>query len=51
MYVIAHELAHVFLEYRTYGRNAVSDPAIEVKADSQVRRWGFKVLRKNSTHF
>jgi hypothetical protein len=44
MFVIAHELAHVFLHHRVYGRKAKEDLRIEEKANKQVKKWGFKVF-------
>lgn len=44
MYVVAHELAHVFLKHRVYGPSATQDLEIEIKADRQVKKWGFKVF-------
>jgi len=43
-FVVAHELAHVFLKHRTYGSKAKADLKIEEKANRQVKKWGFKVL-------
>ena len=44
MYVVAHELAHVFLKHREYGPAATQDMEIETKADKQVKKWGLKVF-------
>jgi hypothetical protein len=44
MYIVAHELAHVFLKHRAHGPNASQDMKIEAKADRQVKKWGFKVF-------
>jgi hypothetical protein len=48
MYIVAHELAHVFLKHRLYGSEAVEDLAIEEKADEQVKKWGFTVFQRGS---
>jgi len=48
MYIVAHELAHVFLKHRPYGPAASQEMDIETKADRQVKKWGLKVFGKCS---
>ena len=47
IYVVAHELAHVFLKHRVRGSKALEGYAIEEKADTQVKKWGFKVFQRS----
>ena len=49
-FVVAHELAHVFLKHRTYGSKVKADLKIEEKANRQVKKWGFKVFARGTDY-
>jgi hypothetical protein len=49
-FVVAHELAHVFLKHRVYGSRVKTDLRSEDKANRQVKKWGFKVFARGTNY-